>query len=386
MHKNIFLLKLYNFCEDFRFYGAFIILYFTEITGSYALAMTVFSVGFLSQVFWEVPTGILSDRFLGRKKTLVLAAVCDLGAVFFYALAYDFIFLAVGAFFEGLSRALTSGTDSAFLYETLKDENQTDRFAFVSGKTSSMFQIALFTGGLIGASTVSYSYRFTVFLTLVPKIVQILTACFFIEPKSASFEKKNNDIRHAFKLFSKNKKLALFAFADAFDFAWGEASYQFKATFVRRIVPDWGVGIFASATNLFASVGFWFAGNIMSFFGSFKTFFVMNLVSWLSSFIGLLLGNLSSLFIFASASCGYGLLVTASQDVYQKHFSDSERATCASFVSLAGSLLLCLTAPFIGFLADKTNPVTALLIAVTVPKMVSLPVFWFLFRREKSTF
>jgi len=42
--KNITLLKWYNFFYEFRPYGAIAILYFTQITGSFALGLAVFSI------------------------------------------------------------------------------------------------------------------------------------------------------------------------------------------------------------------------------------------------------------------------------------------------------------------------------------------------------
>ena len=67
MHKNIRLLALFNFFTDFHLYTAILIIYFANVTGSYALGMSLFSVAMVSSALFEVPTGVFSD-YLGRKR------------------------------------------------------------------------------------------------------------------------------------------------------------------------------------------------------------------------------------------------------------------------------------------------------------------------------
>src|SRR6187549_747740 len=115
-------MMLFNFLVDFRFFTPVAILYFAQVTGSFASGMMVFSVIMLSAALWEVPTGVLSDR-VGRKRTVILGAIASTAAVVFYAIGGSFAALAVGAVLEGLSRALFSGNNDALLYDTLAEQN-----------------------------------------------------------------------------------------------------------------------------------------------------------------------------------------------------------------------------------------------------------------------
>lgn len=69
LHKNIKLLAWFNFLLDFRFYSPIAIIYFTKVSGSFALGMSVFSLTMLSSALFEVPTGFYSDM-IGKKKLL----------------------------------------------------------------------------------------------------------------------------------------------------------------------------------------------------------------------------------------------------------------------------------------------------------------------------
>ena len=66
LRHKIRLLALFNFFDAFRFSGAILVIYFARVSGSYALGMSVFSINSISQLVFDVPTGLISDA-LGRK-------------------------------------------------------------------------------------------------------------------------------------------------------------------------------------------------------------------------------------------------------------------------------------------------------------------------------
>jgi MFS family permease len=76
MIRNIRLLCIHNFLVDFRLQDAFRPIYFAQITGSYTLAMAVFSVAWITSALADIPTGVFSDK-MGRKFTIVLASTCS---------------------------------------------------------------------------------------------------------------------------------------------------------------------------------------------------------------------------------------------------------------------------------------------------------------------
>lgn len=383
--RNFFLLKLYNFLEDCRFYAAIVILYFAQITGSYTAGMGVFGLRCLAQSVFEVPTGILSDKFLGRKYTLVAAAVADFFAVLSYACAQDARLMIVGAVCEGVSAAFVSGTNSAFLYETLKTENKEGEFEHYQGKACAMFQMALFCGALFGSVAIFKSYRLAFVLTLVPKFLQIVVALFFINPPS--LEKGANVLSHlkqALRDFKKDGALRLFSIANIVDYGLGEACYQFKAAFVRSLIPAWAVSLLGALTNLLAAVSFWTARKFIRKVGYFKLFFGGEIVCAVINTAAVLLNGIVSPFMLASTALLYGSMSTAGENVFQTRFSDERRATAGSLVSLAGGLFLFVASALIGMLADATSPAVALLTGILLPRIVTLPVYAVLFKNKAS--
>lgn len=89
LDKNIRLLTWFNFFTDFRLYAPVAIIYFSSVTGSFALGMSIFSVSSISAAFFELPTGIFSD-YIGRTKTVIAGSIAAAISVFFYALGFSY--------------------------------------------------------------------------------------------------------------------------------------------------------------------------------------------------------------------------------------------------------------------------------------------------------
>lgn len=141
IEKNVLLLGVLNFLMEFKLYGAIAILYFTSITNSITLGMSIFSIGMLSTAILEIPTGAISDK-MGRKPTIILGTVVSFLYVLLYAIGNQYYILALGAIFEGLERALFSGNNEALLYDTLKQLKKEEQYHKYLGKTNSMYYLA----------------------------------------------------------------------------------------------------------------------------------------------------------------------------------------------------------------------------------------------------
>jgi len=92
--NNIKLLSLFNVFYNFRFYSVLAVIYFAQITHSYALAVSIFSIAQISQAIFEVPTGIYSDK-RGRINCLRIGAIASFLSILFYAFAHNYIFLII---------------------------------------------------------------------------------------------------------------------------------------------------------------------------------------------------------------------------------------------------------------------------------------------------
>ncbi len=384
LQRNIKLLSWFNFCLDFRIYGAITVLYFSQVTGSYTLGLGIFSIATISTSLFEVPTGIFSD-LIGRKMTILFGQIAKVFAIFCYAIGGSFFLLAVGAVLEGLSLALFSGNNTAFLYDSLKEKNLEGEFGHFQGKTSSMFQFALASGALIGAFVLGWwSFKILFWLSIIPQIIGLLLVFGFTEPKRHYQNIKTNIFHHtkeALQKFKQNAKLRKLSLATIIDNGVGESMHQFSPVFLATLWPVWAISIARVIAHLTAALGFRAGGKLIKKFGEFRVLLCGNTSTFIIGTTITAYPTMITPLINAFTSFGFGTGIVAQQNLLQKEFSDKERATMSSLNSLAGSLLFSIAAFFLGMLADTIGPQWTLLTA----RIFILPSYYFYWKTYRYT-
>ena len=122
--RNITLYPWFKFAQSLLFWQAVWFLYFQNSL-SPAAAIALYAVYDISVTVLEVPSGYLSDR-LGRRRTLIAAALAGVAGGTLLALGDSFSVFVLGQFCLGAGSAFASGTDSALLYESLAAEDRAD--------------------------------------------------------------------------------------------------------------------------------------------------------------------------------------------------------------------------------------------------------------------
>ena len=385
-HRNIGLLSAFNFCSDFRVYAPIMVIYFQHVTGSYAFAVLLFSIAKIATSIFEVPTGTFSD-FLGRKLTLLLGQVASVFSISLYALGQDFAVLAAGAELEGLAFALFSGNNEALLYDTLRGEGTQGEFAHWQGRASSMFQAALAVSAAVATVALIWLPLRTMFvLSLVPQIAGLGFALFFIEPKRAGDSIPTNvfsHLREAIAGFVRDVRLRDLSLAAMLGFGIGEAQHMFYPAFFALFWPPWALGIAGMLTHGFAAVGFRSAGRLIARFREFPVLVWSKVASTALGLAALTFPSVASPAISTLSSFFFGPGVTAQGSLMQKAFSDAQRATMASLISLGGNILFAIAVFALGWLADRIGARNALLTA----QILSIPVvllYWRLYRSVRT--
>ncbi|MEE9332722.1 MAG: hypothetical protein V3U65_01385 [Granulosicoccaceae bacterium] len=72
---------------------------------------------------------------------------------------------------------------------------------------------------------------------------------------------------------------------------------------------------------------------------------------------------------------------TAKNGLMQREFSDKQRSTMGSMVSLAGSLCFAIISVLLGFIADVSTPIHAMLFALS-SNIVIIWIYTILFTKE----
>ncbi|MCH2077864.1 MAG: MFS transporter [Rhodobacteraceae bacterium] len=180
MRRNIVLYPWFKFFQNLIFWQAIWFLYLQDrLSGSEAVAL--YAIFELSSMLFEVPSGYASDR-LGRRKTLITAALCGLAAATLQINAESFAVFAFAQVLLGACFAFASGTDSALLYESLAAEGREDE---VERHELSAWRFtfgALMTSALVGGLAAWIDFAIAYVLTAAAFAGMCLVAVNLREP------------------------------------------------------------------------------------------------------------------------------------------------------------------------------------------------------------
>ena len=142
------------------------------------------AIYYLCVFFLEVPSGYFSDR-IGRRTTLLLAASALIGSYCCFIIGGDFWWFAAGQFLLATGIAMQSGTDTAFLYDSLKTLGRESEYAQREAGAEQwgmiMLAIATLSGGALGLIDLRLAYVFS----LCSAITMGILAWRFAEPVHA---------------------------------------------------------------------------------------------------------------------------------------------------------------------------------------------------------
>jgi len=381
--KNIKLLAWFNFFTDFKLYSAIAIIYFTNVTGSIALGMSIFAIANIADALFEVPTGILSDR-VGRRKTIIFGALASVLYSICFAVGGSFWMLALGAVFQGLSIAFYSGNNDALLHDSLTESGKEKEFHTYLGKLSSLFQLALAIGAVLGSFLANTSFVLVMWLSVISQIICFFISLQIIEPQIVMKKSTNiyEHMKEAIQLFKTNKKLRLVSIAGILGSSVGEATFQLSAAFFNTLWPLWAVGIAKMISYLGAMMSYYFSGPLINKFKEIKLILIGNAYSRIVNSIAVLFPTQLSPVLCSSTSFFYGSLSVAKNSLLQKEFTPHQRATIASLNSLAESLFFAFFAFTLGALADRIGPAKALFISQLI-SLIGTYLYWRVFQHER---
>jgi len=139
----------YKTTRAIEFYRPVMFLYFLSLGLSFTQIAVLEALYNLTTVLGEVPTGYVGDR-VGRRNSLLVGTVLITAALVGVALANSFLALAV--FYVGWSvgYAFRSGSEDAWLYDTLTDNVSEGAFAGVRGRGESVALAVGVIGSVVG--------------------------------------------------------------------------------------------------------------------------------------------------------------------------------------------------------------------------------------------
>jgi MFS family permease len=238
MQRNIALYPWLKFTQQLLFWQATWFLYF-ESRLSAAEAILLYVVADMATTALEVPSGYMSDR-LGRRKTLLVAALLTVTGAALLVVGEGFAQFAVANALLGAAWAFSSGTDTSLLFESLKAEGRASeverqemkawRFSFAGLALSAL------TGGLIALLDLRLPYIATTLAGLV-----LLAITFFLcDPPKAPRTAHRQALRSMGRYLTQPTLVWLLVFWVA-TYAFGHIPFVFGQPFIRDALSAAGL-------------------------------------------------------------------------------------------------------------------------------------------------
>ncbi len=369
----------FAFLRGFSFFSAVLVPFFTDWGGISLTQAQLLQSWFMLWIFLlEVPTGAVAD-FLGRKHSLTLGAIVATLGPLIYGSFPRFEFFLIGEFLFALGWALSSGADSALLYDTLKEAGQEEKSKQIFGRVHTFHLLGIFLAAPIGGWLAGrFGLNVPMLLTAVPNLIAIFIAWGMHEPKiqDQTSESKRYLViaRQGLSYFRHHRVLRRLAL-DAILVA--SAAY-FVIWLYQPLLSRLNVSVayFGWFHALLVAVEMLIASNfefLEKLFGSEKAYLRFSAVITSVAFlIAAAVPNLITAVAFIVLAGGFGLTRIELMSAYMNRLIPSgQRATILSSVSMFRRLALVFLNPLIGFTADNSLRL-AMVTAGVLPLLVFL--------------
>ena len=180
MKRNIALYPWFKFFQNLIFWQAVWFLFFQSHLSA-AEALLLYAIYDVATTVLEVPSGYMSDR-LGRRPTLIAAAVVGCVGSGLIAFGGGFAVVAMAQVLLGASAAFASGTDNALLYESLSDTGRSSEVELQETRGWQFSLTALALSAVTGGIIAQFSYGLAFAVSAGAMAIACVIAYRFAEP------------------------------------------------------------------------------------------------------------------------------------------------------------------------------------------------------------
>jgi MFS family permease len=370
-YKKVLLkIYIYKLFAWFHMFSAVLIPFFTGWAKLSIFQITVLeSWCMLCMLIFEIPSGAVAD-YLSRKRTLQIGlGIQALGFAVYVSMPNFYIYL-LGEALIALGFSFISGTEEAFIYDTLKGFDRESESKKVFGRAESMGLAGIMIGAPIGSVIAQkFGLQYPMLLMFIPLTAAFFMLCLLREPMAAERKKENRSyfkiLKNGVAVFYRHKTLKILA-ADlvvistmGFLMLW---LYQ-------MMLSETGVkilffGLVNTAIVVFEIILLNIYGSFEKLLGSKKRLLfasgmiigTMYVISGFIKFVPVMIIAILSIGGFAMTR--RPLLIS----YMNKYIKSEERATTISSISMLVSLSKMIAFPLIGFTIEKISLQAALII------------------------
>lgn len=353
LESNIPKMYVLRFFLSFWLIVPVMVPFYKECGLSSAQVLIVQAIFSIAMLIFEIPTGYFADAF-GRRKAIITAALLLPAGLLIYSLSSSFIMFCAAETFIAAAFALRSGTDSAFVYDTLLKLGREKQYMKIDGRAGLAERVGDALASVLGGVLSAVSLRFPFVVNIFTSAAMIPVAFSVEEPNDISKQKKDHiaEVKRAVKYSLTHPEVRALSLLFAVVFGLSVVGIWTYFFFYREhnISIVW-FGILNAVFGLASGFGSFAAHKLEKSAG--KKISLYFLVFPGISFIVLAYANLLTSLPFIIANgffLGYGItiIITYINDLTES----SIRATVLSVAGMGKGLLFSLMAVATGYVMD----------------------------------
>jgi MFS family permease len=356
------------------------IIYLTEKRGLTLAQVTLIDVPFwLSIILLQIPGAALADRF-GRKPVLVGSAAAFAVAITAFGLASTFWLLLGSYLVWGIGFSLLWGTESAFLFDSLKAVGREDEYPRIYGRGWAVAMAAQVAATLLGAPLADVtSLEAPIIASGGITAVAMLIALTFREPhvaRSDTVPSYGEIIRDSAQLVRARPDLRYaILFFGLMTVGFIGSVFFFQPFLTRHDVDVGAVGVWQTPMRLVGIVAALSAYRLMRDLGERRTMLLMPLTILAGFFLLAVWDSIWAQVAFSVMNFGVILSQPAITAYLNNRVASEQRATVVSLTNLIRSAVLIPSAPLLGLLADNVSYQAAYLAGGLIVGLIGVPLF-----------
>ncbi len=364
LEGNIWKFYLFQVFSALMFFVPIVVLFWQENGLNLTQIMILQSFYSIVVVVLEIPTGYFADVF-GRRKSLIFAGAFLTLGILAYSLGFNFYHFLIAEALWAVGIALVSGTDSALIFDTLKDLKKEKLYKEVMGNAVFYYLIATSIASVIGGFIGKLDFRLTFYVMLPFMILLIPLSMSLKEPRRHKRIFKKGYLLELFQILKEslveNEKIKWLIIYSAVIVGFNTAVLWLYQPYFKLTGLDIAYfGFVFAAFNGVAALSSKYAYNLEEKLGQKSSLILLVILVGLSY---LLMGNFIYLFSFSFAFIQQfvrGFSKPVITDYINKLTSSDIRATVLSAQNLVERLFYAAIIPVIGWIADVYSLVQAL--------------------------
>ena len=313
----------------------------------------------------EIPAGIIGDRF-DRRRLVCAGFVFNAIAEILFAAGTNFSIYALSFVMSGLSIAMLTGVQDAYIYDSLGDDAD-EKAVGAWGHLSALMLTAGVTGSVVGSALGSVDISLPALLSAAMAVVAAVCVAFLPQQNPKTHDKHPEtswvSLKIGVKLLFTSPLLLYVAVGSSASFALFNAVYTLnQPLFAAQDVPIATWGVIAGAGQLLAAGYNYAAGRIEKRVGR-KTALLLAMGYGAAGFclmaVPHVLAVVSGFLLVVVGIHARGPITSA---VTNKLIPAHRRATVLNVASSVGSLVGIVVNPLVGLGAEASTRLTVLAI------------------------